>query len=103
MSQISSGSYTRLAKYEACPFSAKLAYIDRIPEPERPLPPGKTEHANDRGTRLHEAAEKYIKGGVELIPELAKFEKEYNKARELETGSRWHGCRLTSGSGSSAI
>lgn len=80
---IKSGSYTRLSKFESCKFQAKLAYIDKIPEPERPLPPGKTEHANDRGTRIHEAAEKYIKGGVELIPELQKFSKEFEKARQL--------------------
>lgn len=83
MTKIKSGSHTRLAKYEACPFSAKLAYLDKIPEPERPLPLGRTEHANDRGTRIHEAAEKYVQGGVELIPELSKFRQEFLKARDL--------------------
>lgn len=81
--RIKSGSYTRLTKFENCAYAAKLAYIDKIPEPERPLPPGKTEHANDRGSRLHEAAEKFVKGGVELIPELAKFKAEFFKARSL--------------------
>lgn len=76
-------SHSRLTTFEMCPLRAKLAYIDRIPEPERPLPPGKTEHANDRGTRIHSAAELFVKGGVELIPELARFEPEFIKAREL--------------------
>ena len=80
---IKSGSHTRLSKFESCNFAAKLAYIDKIPEPERPLPPGKTEHANDRGSRIHDAAEKFVKGGVELIPELAKFKVEFHKARDL--------------------
>jgi hypothetical protein len=80
---INAVSHSRLVKYENCPLSAKLAYVDKIPEPERPLPPGKTEHANDRGTRIHEAAERFIKGGVELIPELKNFEPEFLKAREL--------------------
>lgn len=80
---IKAGSHTRLVKYEACPLSAKISYIDKVQEPERPLPPGKTEHANDRGTRIHEAAEKFVKGGVELIPELQKFKSEFLKARTL--------------------
>jgi RecB family exonuclease len=82
--KLKSWSHSRLTTFEGCKLRAKLSYIDRIPEPERPLPAGKTEHANDRGTRLHDAAEKYIRGGVELQPELAKhFEPEYVKAREL--------------------
>lgn len=80
---IKAGSFTRLDKYESCPLAAKIAYIDKVPEPERPLPAGKTEHANDRGTRIHEAAEMYVKGGVELIPELSKFKTEFLKARDL--------------------
>lgn len=52
MTKIDAWSYSRLSTFEQCKLRAKLAYIDRIPEPERPLPPGKTEHANDRGTLL---------------------------------------------------
>jgi hypothetical protein len=74
---------SRLVVGESCRRRAELAYVDRIPEPPRPLPPGKTEHANDRGTRIHLAAEMYVKGGVELIPELRHFEPELNKLREL--------------------
>ena len=81
--KIKAASYTRLSKFEACPLSAKLAYDDKIPEPERPLPPGKTEHANDRGTRMHTAAELFTHGGIELIPELMKFRAEHEKAREM--------------------
>jgi hypothetical protein len=77
-------SHSRLTVFESCKLRAKLTYVDRIPEPERPLPLGKTEHANDRGTRLHDAAEKYVHGGVELQPELSRcFEPEFKKAREL--------------------
>ena len=80
---IKAWSYSRIGVFESCNFRAKLAYVDKIPEPERPLPPGKTEHANDRGTRIHTAAELFVKGGVELIPELSKFEVELKKLREL--------------------
>jgi hypothetical protein len=47
------------------------------------LPEGKTEHANDRGSRVHEAAELYIRGGVELVPELARRTVAFGELREL--------------------
>jgi hypothetical protein len=82
--QLKAWSYSRLTVFDGCKYRAKLAYVDKIPEPPRPLPPGKSEHANDRGTRLHEAAEKYVHGGVELVPELAQyFQHEFVRAREL--------------------
>lgn len=80
---IKSWSHSRLGVYEACPFRAKLQYIDRIPEPPRPLPPGKTEHANDRGSRVHDAGEIFVKQNIELIPELQHFKPEFLKLREL--------------------
>jgi hypothetical protein len=80
---IKAWSYSRLSVFEQCPLRAKLAYIDKIPEPERPLPPGKTEHANDRGTRIHEAAEMFVRGGVELLPELQSFKDEFENLRSL--------------------
>ena len=83
MQKIDAWSYSRLSTFEQCKLRAKLAYIDRIPEPERPLPPGKTEHANDRGTRVHNAAEMFVQGGIELIPELRSFREEFLRLREL--------------------
>lgn len=83
MRKIDAWSYSRLSTFEQCKLRAKLAYIDRIPEPERPLPPGKTEHANDRGTRIHNAAELFVQGGIELIPELRSFREEFLRLREL--------------------
>ena len=79
--RIKAWSYSRLVDFEQCKLRAKLKYIDRIPEPARPLPPGKTEHANDRGTRIHDAAERFVRGGVELIPELKAFETEFHDLR----------------------
>jgi hypothetical protein len=81
--RIKAWSYSRLGDFEACKLRARLKYVDRIPEPARPLPPGKTEHANDRGTRIHEAAELFVKGGVELIPELEPFMDELVALRGL--------------------
>lgn len=79
--RIKAWSYSRLVEFEQCKLRAKLKNIDRIPEPARPLPPGKTEHANDRGTRIHDAAERFVRGGVELIPELKTFEVEFHDLR----------------------
>lgn len=70
-------SYSRLSDYEQCPLRAKLKYIDKVPEPERPLPKGKTEHANNRGTRVHTSCENYINGtSTDLAPEAAKHFKD---------------------------
>ena len=56
--KIRSWSFSRLSDFEACPLKAKLKIIDKIPEPERELPPGKTERwtarisFSNRSTRL---------------------------------------------------
>src|SRR3990167_799864 len=80
---IKAASHSRLVVFEQCKARAKYAFIDKIPEPERQLPPGKTEHPNDRGTRIHLAAEKYVKGGVELVPELQHFAAEFEQLKDL--------------------
>ena len=80
---IKSWSHSRLVDFEQCKLRAKLKYLDKIPEPPRPLPPGKGEQARDRGIRVHEGAELYVRGGVELLPELDKFEPEFKALREL--------------------
>jgi RecB family exonuclease len=85
LSTIKTWSFSRLGDFEKCRYKAKLKYIDKIPEPKRPLPAGKSEHANDRGSRVHECAEAYIKGGVELIPELREFKERFNELRDLFT------------------
>lgn len=81
--QINKVSFSRLQDFEKCKKLAKLKYIDKVPEPDRPLPPGKTEHANDRGTRIHDAAELFVRGGVELIEELELFSEEFHELRDL--------------------
>lgn len=66
-----------------CMFRAQLAYGQKIPEPERPLPPGKTEHANDRGSRIHDAAEKYVMGKGPMLPEMKHFAAEFDSLKQL--------------------
>lgn len=76
-------SNSRLGVFEQCHLRTKLQVVDGIPEPQRPLPPGKSEHAHDRGSRIHAAAEMYVRGGVELIEELRWFKPELDAARAL--------------------
>lgn len=83
---ITSSSFSRIEVFDKCKFQAYLKYGLKIPEPDRPLPPGKLEHANDRGTRIHTAAEEFINGKNKtgkLIRELLTFEEEFNHLRAL--------------------
>ncbi|MGH9890844.1 MAG: RecB family exonuclease [bacterium] len=86
---IKAGSFSRIDVYESCALRAKFAFVDKIPEPERPLPPGKTEHANDRGSRIHEHADRYVKGLEDTqLPEMAKFATEFERLRALHDEGR---------------
>lgn len=83
MNTISAGSFSRLSVYSECPQRAKLAYVDKVKEAERPLPPSK-EHANDRGSRIHTAAEDYVQGNRDdLAHELLNFKDEIEHLRDL--------------------
>lgn len=74
-------SHSRWGNFEKCKLRAKLLYIDKLEEPRPPLRPGQTEYANDRGQRIHKAAELFVRGGVELIPELHHFKAEFEDLR----------------------
>lgn len=81
---INSWSHSRIVDFEKCKFSAYLKYDQRIPEPPRPLPPGKTEHANDRGTRIHEDAENFVRGTLSTLPyEARHFSHEFEALKKL--------------------
>lgn len=82
---ISSWSYSRVTDFEKCKFLAWLKYDQKIPEPERPLPPGKTEHANDRGTRIHDGCEQYVNGLSDFLPPEAQasFGPQFDLLRHL--------------------
>lgn len=82
---IKSWSFSRLGDFEKCSWLAKLKIVDKLPEPERPLPPGKTEHANDRGTRIHTELELFVqdKGPFPKEAECFRAEIESIKTRYL--------------------
>jgi hypothetical protein len=73
-------SFSRLNVYESCNKRGQLAYSEKLPEIRRP----DGNKAADRGTRVHEAGEHYIKGDTNImIPELKNFEDEFEHARAL--------------------
>lgn len=77
-----SWSFSSLGDFEKCKYYSFLKRVQKIPEPIRELPPGKTEHANDRGSRVHDHAEMYVRGKEKLIiPEMRHFENEFNSLR----------------------
>jgi CRISPR/Cas system-associated exonuclease Cas4 (RecB family) len=82
---IISWSHSKLGDFESCKFKAWLKHDQRIPEPERPLPIGKTEHANDRGTRIHTGAELFVNNKGNFMLELGKFKPEFEKLKRLYT------------------
>lgn len=70
---VNSWSYSKLSDFEKCKKYFWLKHDQRIPEPERPLKPGQLEHANDRGTRVHQSCEDFVAGRTtELCPEAEK-------------------------------
>lgn len=87
---ITSWSHSRVTLFEQCKFRAWLLHEEKVPEPPRPLPPGKTEHANDRGTRIHNECEDYVSGKTEDMPvEAARFFKnEMEVMRQLYAAGR---------------
>ena len=60
-------SFSKLTKFETCPMRFKLQYIDRIPEPPRP-----PDNPMERGNRIHNNLEAYVKGTGTLQGNEAK-------------------------------
>jgi CRISPR/Cas system-associated exonuclease Cas4 (RecB family) len=68
-------SYSRLGTYESCPKKAYYRYIEKIPEEQHP--------AAERGIKIHNLAEQYIKGELEEMPkELYLFYEGFEQLRE---------------------
>ena len=79
-----SWSHSKLGDFEKCKKLTWLKHIKRVPEPERPLPPGKTEHANDRGSRVHDGNEHFVDGTSDTFPkESAQFASELERLRDM--------------------
>lgn len=89
---ISTWSHSRMTDFEKCNFSAYLKYVLNIPEPERELPKGKTEHANDRGTRIHTGCETFVNATSDELP----VEAEKHFAGEMYLLRHLHGLGMVS-------
>lgn len=70
---INSWSHSKLTDFDKCKRMFWLKHDQKIPEPPRTLKPGQTEFANDRGTRIHDNCEGYVRGDHDaLCPEADK-------------------------------
>ena len=68
-----SWSFSKLGDFEKCKKYFWLKHEQKIPEPDRVLRPGQTEFANDRGSRIHDNLEGYVRGDHDdLSPEANK-------------------------------
>jgi hypothetical protein len=71
-----SWSFSRYETHAKCPLRAKLQYDDRVPLPANPH--------GDRGTKLHDNAQTWVKGESEdLDPALSSFQEELAALRPL--------------------
>ena len=81
--KIASWSHSKLAEFEKCKYRVFLMHVEKVPEPQRPLRPGQTEHANDRGSRIHDGAEHFVRGTGPFLPEMEKFRPEFEALSKL--------------------
>jgi RecB family exonuclease len=75
MTTINTWSFSGLLDYEECPLRARFRYIDKIPTEAHP--------AAERGTKIHDEAEKFVKGEIDDLPKsLSKFGPEFYEWRD---------------------
>ena len=72
-------SFSSLSTFESCPRHIKLQKIDRIPELPKPTSNG--EPANERGSRVHDGIEQYIRGNQPLPKEAQAFASEIDEIK----------------------
>lgn len=84
MQFMDSWSHSKLTEFEKCRRRTFLLHVAKVPEPPRELRPGQTEHANDRGSRIHNEAEQFVRSQrADLSVELRSFEREFLHLRRL--------------------
>lgn len=81
---IQAWSPSLLQVYEECPHRAYLRAVARIKEPERPPLPNGKEYPNDRGNRLHEEAEQFVRGQRNRLgKEFVDFAEDLKALRDM--------------------
>ena len=78
---IKSWSISALGEFDKCKQRVFFMRVQKIAEPQRPLPPGKKEHANDRGSRVHNENEDYVAGRSDYLP--IEMEKHFGPQLDL--------------------
>ena len=75
LGDVRSWSYSSLKTFESCPYRLYIQKVKKIQEPSSP--------AADRGTKIHQEAEDYVRGELGELPEsLKKFKSEFEVLRE---------------------
>lgn len=71
---IPSWSFHRLVEFEKCPYSVYLSAVEKHKPPKS--------EALDRGLRLHDEAEGYVKGNRDQLEEIETFQDDFNWLRD---------------------
>ena len=68
-------SFSALEEYEKCPYKTYLSKVEKI----------KVEQPKDsplvRGSRIHDLAEEFVRGKIDMAPELKNFEQQFEQLR----------------------
>lgn len=76
MKDITAWSFSRLKDYEQCPLKAYMKYVEKRSQEHM------DSKAADRGTMVHLACEKFVKGEGDFIKEMGKFRDYFAKVKE---------------------
>lgn len=75
---IKAWSYSAVKLFERCPYAAKLRYLDKAP-----AKPQAEDGPLNRGLKMHQAAEAFVKGELDTLPTtLKKLADEYEALRQ---------------------
>lgn len=67
-------SPSSLKQFERCPYATRLRYVEKVKEPGS--------QASERGTEIHEAAERFVRGEEELHRSLSKVKQSLERIKE---------------------
>jgi len=83
---LSAWSFSRLEVFDKCPYRAFLQYVRKVPEPENTA----RNDALERGKRVHEMAERFVRGdfGDKVPVDLHRFKDNFQRMRELYAEGR---------------
>lgn len=79
---IAAWSFSRLKVFEQCPYRAKLQFVDKLSQDHM------DRTAANRGTMVHDAAEKFVRGEGDFIKEMEKFREYFHTCKEIYNSGR---------------